>query len=63
MIDAALYDGEDTVSKNAYTILVDDQEKAKEIAKSMYEDGRKLRDEYGRSYYRYCPEKIQEFEV
>jgi len=63
LIDAALYDGNDAVSKNAYTILVDDQEKAKETARFMYEDGRKLRDKYGRSYYRYCPEKIQEFEV
>jgi beta-mannosidase len=50
--------GGNLLSENCYTLMIDDQDKAKEKAKSLYAQGRALREQYSRSYYRYTPECI-----
>lgn len=48
----------DLLSKNDYRILIADQEEAKLEAKKLYEAMHEKRNEYGRGYYRYTPELL-----
>jgi len=46
------------ISQNEYSILINDQEKAKIEAKELYSLSRQEREKYGRGYYRYAPDWI-----
>lgn len=46
------------LSENSYTLLIDDQEKAKEEAKKLFQFTHSEREKYGKGYYRYTPELL-----
>lgn len=53
-----LKDGEKLLSDNKYTLLIDDQEKAKVKAYELYKKMHEQRNKYGRGYYRYTPQLV-----
>lgn len=48
------------LSDNEYTLLIDDQKEAKAELMKMYEKMHEARDVYGRGYYRYTPDLIDD---
>ncbi|ONI44269.1 glycoside hydrolase family 2 [Candidatus Epulonipiscioides gigas] len=59
-IQLALKQNGELIIDNEYRLLVDDQEKAKAVAKQMYLDMHKYRKEFGKGYYRYYPNILDE---
>ncbi len=51
------------LSHNEYSILIDSQEVAVKKAFEMYKKGRKLREQYGKNYYRYNLNRLKEYEL
>ncbi|MDY0289136.1 MAG: glycoside hydrolase family 2 TIM barrel-domain containing protein [Sphaerochaeta sp.] len=58
-IGICLKNSEGTVlAENCYTLMVDDQTKAMVEAKALYVQGRAIRNQFSRGYYRFTPQCI-----
>ncbi len=58
-IRLTLKDGNSVIASNEYCLLIADQEEAKKVALELYKEMHKGRDVFGKGYYRYTPEMIE----